>query len=429
MPRSQPEERWSNHAGQQPGWGGPARWQRGEADRQPADGGTSGWGGPPGWQGRRPPGARWIPVVVSLIFQLPGVAIVLHEWPSTLLVVAMLAAFASSFLLLLARTYPGPVVVAIGVLCMPAIALGGGPPFAAVPLAFAVVGAVVRGARTWAWGTVAGLAVLGPLTAWLVTGTTLALIRPLITALVLTLLVGVGEALRNRRERYREVSRQVAARRVSAAEAERVRIARELHDVLAHSLSQISVQAGVGLHLFDTQPDKAKEALAAIKTTSGQALEEVRGVLGFLRTEGEQAARSPEPDLARIPILVATYTRAGLDVTFDNTITTTPAPAVQLALYRIVQESLTNVGRHAQATVVGIQLKEDGRDYLLTVTDNGRGLDSDADNEGGGLLGMRERAELLGGRFEAANLPGDGFRVSARIPIRTLAQPADSGSL
>ncbi|HEY2558007.1 MAG TPA: ATP-binding protein [Diaminobutyricibacter sp.] len=155
----------------------------------------------------------------------------------------------------------------------------------------------------------------------------------------------------------------------------------------------------------------------------------VRGVLGFLRTEGEQAARSPEPDLARIPILVATYTRAGLDVTFDNTITTIPAPAVQLALYRIVQESLTNVGRHAQATVVAIQLKEDGRDYLLTVTDNGRGLDSDADNEGGGLLGMRERAELLGGRFEAANLPGEGFRVSARIPIRTLAQPADSGSL
>jgi signal transduction histidine kinase len=364
---------------------------------------------------------------VALIFQLPGVAIALHEWPSTLLVVAMLAAFASSFLLLLARTQPGPVVVAIGALCTPAIALGAGPPFAAVPLALAVVSAVVRGARTWAWGTVAGLAVLGPLTAYLVAGTTLALIRPLITALLLSLLVGVGEAIRNRRERYRELSRQVAARRVSAAEAERVRIARELHDVLAHSLSQISVQAGVGLHLFDTQPDKARDALAAIKTTSGQALEEVRGVLGFLRTEGEQAARSPEPDLARIPLLVATYMRAGLDVTFDNTITTIPAPAVQLALYRIVQESLTNVGRHAQAASVRIRLAEEGRDYVLTVTDDGRGIDPAVGTEGGGLLGMRERAELLGGRFEAANLPGGGFQVSAQIPIRTLAQPSDGG--
>jgi signal transduction histidine kinase len=310
---------------------------------------------------------------------------------------------------------------------MPAIALGGGPPFAAVPLAFAVVSAVVRGARTWAWGTVVGLAVLGPLTAWLVTGSTLSIIRPLITALILSLLVGVGEALRNRRERYREVSRQVAARRVSAAEAERVRIARELHDVLAHSLSQISVQAGVGLHLFDTQPDKAKEALAAIKTTSGQALEEVRGVLGFLRTEGEQAARSPEPDLARIPILVANYTRAGLDVAYDNALTSTPAPAVQLALYRIVQESLTNVGRHAQATTVRIRLTEEGRDYLLTVTDDGRGIADAAAHEGSGLLGMRERAELLGGRFEASNLPDGGFSVSARIPIRTLSKPAGSG--
>ncbi len=405
MRPSQPDERWSNHAGQQPGWGGA---------QAP-------------WQGRRPPGARWIPVVVALIFQLPGVVIAIHDWTSTLLVVAMLAAFASSFLLLLARSQPGPVVAAIGLLCTPAIALGIGPPFAAVPLALAVVSAVVRGARTWAWGTVAGLAVLGPLTAYLVSGTTLALIRPLITALILTLLVGVGEAIRNRRERYRELSRQVAARRVSATEAERVRIARELHDVLAHSLSQISVQAGVGLHLFDTQPDKAKEALAAIKTTSGQALEEVRGVLGFLRTEGEQAARSPEPDLARIPILVATYTRAGLDVAWDNAITSTPAPAVQLALYRIVQESLTNVGRHAQATTVLIRLEEDGRDYVLTVTDDGRGIDDSADHDGGGLLGMRERAELLGGRFEAANLSGGGFRVKAGIPIRTLAQPADGG--
>ncbi len=429
MPRSQHDESWTTHAGQRAGWDGPHGWQAGQNRFGSAEAnGNRGWNGPPGWDGRRPPGARWFPVVIALLLQVPGLFIALHDRADVLTVVAVLAAFASSFLLLLTRTHPGPVVAAVGVLCIPAIAIGWGPPFAAVPLALAVLSAVVRGARTWAWGTLAGLALLGPLAAFLVTASTVAMIRPLMTALVLCLLVGVGEAIRNRRERYREVSRQVAARRVSAAEAERVRIARELHDVLAHSLSQISVQAGVGLHLFDTQPDKAKEALSAIKTTSGQALEEVRGVLGFLRTESEQAARSPEPDLARVPILVDTYSRAGLGVTFDNALTTVPAPAIQLALYRIVQESLTNIGRHAQASTIAISLGEEGTDYVLAVTDNGRGIDESVTRDGGGLLGMRERAELLGGRFEAGNVASGGFRVSARIPIRTASESHGAGA-
>src|SRR5262249_23065165 len=158
-------------------------------------------------------------------------------------------------------------------------------------------------------------------------------IRPLVIALVLTLLVGVGEAIRGRRERYREVSRQIAARREAAAEAERLRIARELHDVLAHSLSQISVQAGVGLHLVEPRPEKARESLEAIKTVSSQALEEVRGVLGFLRADGsdgadDYAARAPEPDLARIPVLVETYRRAGLAVGYEQELSGAPSAAV-----------------------------------------------------------------------------------------------------
>lgn len=402
MPGSQPDESWQTRAAQ----------------------GARGWGGPPQWEGRRPPGAGWFPVVLSLIVQLPGVVIALSR-TDALMTTALLLAFASSFLLLTARTAPGPAVVAIGVLCTPAIAVGSGPPLVAVPLALAVVNAVVRGGRAWVWGTLAGLAIVGPVAAYLVSGSTVSIIRPLITTLVLTLLVGVGEALRNRRERYREFSRQVAARRQSAAEAERVRIARELHDVLAHSLSLISVQAGVGLHLFDSQPEKAREALDAIKTTSGQALEEVRGVLGFLRTESEQAARSPEPDLARIPILVDTYKRAGLTVDYSRTLSSTPTAAIQLAIYRIVQESLTNIGRHAQAQSISISLDEDDHDYRLTIADDGRGLTADS-VEGGGLLGMRERAELLGGRFEAANQPDGGFRVTARIPIRMVSGTAES---
>ncbi|MEY9953620.1 histidine kinase [Leifsonia sp. EB34] len=391
------------------------------ADSRPSG---SSWGEGRGWAhgpgpGRRPRGTIWVPVVLSVLLQFPGVLIAAHTSAGDpLTLAAVFVAFASSFLLLLARAYPGPVLVAIAVLCTPAIALTLGPPLAAVPLAFAVVGAVVRSARVWAWWTVAGVAVVGPLGAYLLVGRPEAVIRPLVIALVLTLLVGVGEAIRGRRERYREVSRQVAARRESAAEAERLRIARELHDVLAHSLSQISVQAGVGLHLFDSRPDKARESLEAIKSVSSQALEEVRGVLGFLRAEGYPATRAPEPDLGRIPVLVDTYRRAGLDVRYEDALTSVPSAASQLALYRIVQESLTNIGRHAQARTVTIRLAEDGGEYVLTVADDGRGL-PETETDGKGMIGMRERAELLGGRFETRATEGGGLTVEARIPLRT----------
>lgn len=377
--------------------------------------------GPEGGR-RRPAGAIWFPVVLSVLVQLPGVLIAAHsaaEDPWTL--TAVLVAVASSFLLLAGRAHPGLVVVAVAALCVPAIALTTGPPLAAIPLAFAVVGAVVRSARVWAWWTVAGIAVVGPVSALLLVGRPEAVIRPLIIALVLTLLVGVGEAIRGRRERYRDISRQIAARREAAAEAERLRIARELHDVLAHSLSQISVQAGVGLHLFDSRPEKARQSLEAIRAVSSQALEEVRGVLGFLRTEGYPAARAPEPDLARIPVLVDTYRRAGLDVRYDDGLTSVPPAATQLALYRIVQESLTNIGRHAQAATVSIALRETGEEYVLTVADDGRGIPG-ADSagtpvDGGkGMIGMRERAELLGGAFSTHETAGGGLTVEARIP-------------
>ncbi|MDN4596217.1 sensor histidine kinase [Leifsonia virtsii] len=387
----------------------------------PSDPGTGApWQRAPWARGEGPRGARWFAVLVAALLQLPGLAIAAAGASHDPLALALaLLAFAASFVLLAGRSYPGITVVATAVLCAPAIAVTTGPPFSAVPLAFAVVGAVVRGARVWAWGTLAGFAVAGPAAAYLLRGDAAAMIRPLIVALVLMLLIGVGEALRNRRERFREIARTVAARREAAAEAERLRIARELHDVLAHSLSQISVQAGVGLHLFDTRPEKARESLEAIKATSGQALEEVRGVLGFLRGPDGYAARSPEPDLARIPVLVDTYRSAGLEVDYDVELHSTPSAAAQLALYRIVQESLTNVGRHAQATTVRIHLVEEHGWLVLTVQDDGRGLPADMERrEGGrGMLGMRERAELLGGRFDARTPEGGGLLIEARLPL------------
>ncbi|WP_431221222.1 histidine kinase dimerization/phosphoacceptor domain-containing protein [Leifsonia xyli] len=254
------------------------------------------WPTPP-WAGRaRPHGAGWFAVVVAALLQVPGIVLAARDASRDPLTLGLaLLAFGASFVLLAVRRHPGPTVAVVAALCAPAIAVTTGPPLSAVPLAFAVISAVVRGARVWVWWTLAGFALAGPAAAFLLRGDAAAMIRPLIIALVLCLLVGVGEAVRNRGERYREVARTVAARREAAAEAERLRIARELHDVLAHSLSQISVQAGVGLHLFDSRPEKARESLEAIKATSSQALEEVRGVLGFLRGPDGYAARSPSP--------------------------------------------------------------------------------------------------------------------------------------
>jgi signal transduction histidine kinase len=393
----------------------------------PADSGARApehWQRVPWAERGRPRGTRWFAVVLALVLQSPGLVIAARDAQHDPLTLSfVLLGFAASFLLLAAREHPGIVVIGVAALCAPAIAVTFGPPFAAIPLAFAVVNAVVRGARVWAWWTLAGFALAGPAAAYLLRGQPAAMIRPLITALVLCLLVGVGEAIRNRRERYRDVARTIAARRESAAEAERLRIARELHDVLAHSLSQISVQAGVGLHLFDSRPEKARESLEAIKTTSGQALEEVRGVLGFLRGTEGYAARSPEPDLDRIPVLVETYRRAGLRVSYEAELTSTPSAAAQLALYRIVQESLTNVGRHAQASEVAIRLTERAGAFVLTVQDDGRGL-ADTDTDGKGMLGMRERAELLGGSFETRAAEGGGLVVEAHIPVGPAAREA-----
>jgi signal transduction histidine kinase len=212
-----------------------------------------------------------------------------------------------------------------------------------------------------------------------------------------------------------EFRRLASERRVSVAQAERVRIARELHDVLAHSLSQINVQAGVGLHLMDRQPDKARDAQASIKETSKSALDEVRSVLGMLRAEGAaiDAPLVPEPDLDRLPALVE---GSGLTVELDDRLAHAEVPGqVQLALYRIVQESLTNVSRHATGvTKVVASLAREDDQYVVSVRDDGRG-ETASESGGRGLLGMRERAELLGGHLTAGP-SGDGFEVRGVIP-------------
>ncbi|NUR60540.1 MAG: sensor histidine kinase [Catenulispora sp.] len=208
-------------------------------------------------------------------------------------------------------------------------------------------------------------------------------------------------------------AREQEARR--QASEERLGIARELHDVLAHSISLIAVQANVALEVMDRRPEQARIALSAIKDASRSALGEVRSVLTVLR--GDQAApRDPAPDLTRLAHLVEMAEAAGLKVALSVVGDLDAVPlAVSQAGYRIVQESLTNVVRHAGAARAWI-LVESAAGLRLRITDDGRGAPLGFDGTGNGLPGMRERAAALGGELTARPMPGAGFRIDARIP-------------
>ncbi len=368
----------------------------------------------------------WIPAILSFLVQVPatvalyrGVHVGWIGHASHASLADVIASIVGPVALLAARRLPGPVVAVAAVAASADIFVGppgGGPPY--VSLAFAIVSAIVRGARVWAWVSV-GCAWLGTILLAIVVEGRWTPGRAAATTFGILIVMGIGEAVRTRRERAAAYRGALAQRRQTELQAERVRIARELHDVLAHSLSQINVQAGVGLHLMERQPEKAADALASIKETSKTALEEVRAVLGVLRSEGAAAADAPlvpEPDLARLPGLVASVQAQGLEVALDDRLGGDVPRPLQLAFYRIVQESLTNVLRHAHARRATVELRREGERYVVEIVDDGSGTTGVASEGGRGLLGMRERAELLGGRLEAGPRPGGGFAVRAVIP-------------
>jgi signal transduction histidine kinase len=375
------------------------------------------------YRSRSTPGFRlWAPVILSLLVMVPPIFVQFTRgtgfervgyatWQEALLqfVIVIIGPVA----LIWARRFPGPVVAIVAVAaCVDLLLAAGedGPPY--IAFAFAIGSAIVRGARVWAWVAI-GASWLGTLLLGFSIGIDWQPYRVLGISFGILLVVGIAEGIRTRSDRYAAAMARVTSRRQTEVQAERVRIARELHDVLAHSLSQINVQAGVGLHLLEKQPEKAADALASIKETSKSALDEVRSVLGILRDGGSDAPLVPEPDLSRLDGLTASVIAQGVDVVLKNDLDDVPKPT-QLALYRIVQESLTNVVRHANATSARVELVETMDTYVATITDNGTGAVETSEG-GRGLLGMRERAELLGGTLEAGP-SGRGFRVRATIP-------------
>ncbi|HEV7622893.1 MAG TPA: sensor histidine kinase [Amnibacterium sp.] len=313
--------------------------------------------------------------------------------------------------LVLLRRRPGPAVVVVGASAVVALLLVPLPPVALLPFLVAIVAATVRGARSWAVGAASGALVL-PVAQFLLTRDPLTAVRSLGEVILLLAAVAAGEFARGRFLRMREAAVAAADRRRFAAEQERLRIARELHDVLAHSLSSITVQAGVGLHLAASRPEAATEALETIRGTSKEALNEVRAVLGLLRGD-EQAPVRPEPDLDQLAALVADVRRSGARVAFDDDLQPRPDRPVQLALYRIVQEALTNARRHAPGAAVEIALGREGDDAVARVRDTGAA--GAPIQPGNGILGMTERAALLGGTLRVDR--EDGWTlVEARIP-------------
>jgi signal transduction histidine kinase len=241
-------------------------------------------------------------------------------------------------------------------------------------------------------------------------------ILPFMVAVV----VVAGFAVANRRayvDSLRARAEQDARQRI---DEERLRIARELHDVVAHTMATINVQAGVAVHVLHTKPDAAADALQAIKAASKEGLRELRAILNVLRQADEADPTQPAPGVAQLETLVDGARRAGLQTTLTVTGHRFPLPAaVDLAAYRIVQESLTNAIRHAGPATALVKLGYDDDELRVDVADTGRGMPVGAVSEGTGhgLAGMRERAAAVGGSVETGPSPGGGYRVAARLPL------------
>jgi signal transduction histidine kinase len=372
----------------------------------------------PPWDGRperfRPPAGFVLlaPVVISFLVQVPaaiGIAFWQHVgWPAGLLQVALAAV--GPLALLGARRFPGVTVAVVAAAALADLLLTPdlGPPYLA--LAFAIVLAVARGAVVWAVASVV-VAWVAAIALGAVIGVSWHPFRIAFTTLVLAACFGIGWFVRVRRARAATYRAEALRRRQTAEERERVRIARELHDVIGHALSQINVQASVGLHLMDRDAEQARTALASIKDTSKTALEEVRSVLGVIR-DGE-APLAPQAELAELPRLVAGVRSPDLDAQLVDRLDAPPRRAVQFAAYRIAQEALTNVVRHASASRAVVTVDHVGDELVLTVDDDGAGLRG---AEGSGILGMRERASLLGGSVQLTPSPLGGTRVAAHLP-------------
>ena len=313
----------------------------------------------------------------------------------------------------------------VGVLCVAfAVTLGpSGSSAANLSLIVAFFVAATQGHRRAAWASIAAGFVwstwLGPL-AYHTKIASAGFALVLAAWLVVLVMAAEGVRMTRQRKSDAQAARQSETRR--RASDERLRMARDLHDVIGHNISLINFQAGVGLDLWDSQPEQAHTALTAIKAVSKDALGELRAMLGAFRQDEDEAPRSPLPGLARLGELVELTKAAGLAVTAEVEGGPRALPAgVDLAAYRIVQESLTNVARHAPSAQAIVRVAYECDGVIVEILNDGPAPGHDGTvvaGTGSGIAGMRERAVALGGHLAAGPKLGGGFAVRAHLPVR-----------
>ena len=346
----------------------------------------------------------WAAYLLALVSTLP--AAVRRLWPLPVLGVVLAASVAAQAI----GTGKDPSVVVAFVLYLVALRY---PRRTSAPI---LAGALVATSA----GTVAGGVALNHVEPGAIAA------RVLASAVVVTAGWVIGAAVRAQRA-YTEGLREQAERRAEshleegrrAVADERLRIARELHDVVAHGLSLIAMQAGVGNYVATAQPEEAARALASIEATSRTALREMRRLVGVLRDDDPPGpGLEPAPGLADLGRLITGTADAGVRVQLEVRGTRGGVPpGVDLAAYRIVQEALTNVVKHAQTAASRVVVTYEQDAILVEITDEGHGAAGVPARVGHGIAGMRERAGLYGGEFHAGPLPGRGFRVAARLPL------------
>jgi signal transduction histidine kinase len=242
-----------------------------------------------------------------------------------------------------------------------------------------------------------------------------------------------GDSMQYRRSYYvdleekaRRLERERDQQAQIAAATERARIARELHDVVAHNVSVMVVQAEGAAYAMDTSPEATRKALGAIADTGRSALAEMRRLLGVLRAQDGEADRAPQPGIDQLEDLLEQVKSTGVMVEFTVEGVPVELPqGVALAAYRIVQESLTNARKHGGATVKArVAMHYSEHELRLAVQDNGHGADAPTDGQGNGLTGMRERVAMFGGEFSAGPMLTGGFRVEAALPYESVRVPS-----
>ncbi|MCQ4205535.1 sensor histidine kinase [Streptomyces longispororuber] len=255
-----------------------------------------------------------------------------------------------------------------------------------------------------------------------ITGPFLWLVLPLVIGSRVRLRRAYLDSVHARAEHAEHTREEEARLRVTE---ERVRIARELHDVVAHHMALANAQAGTAAHLAPTHPEQAQRILSDLSRTTSSALYELTSVVGLLRQDGESDTDflEPAPGLDQLPAMLDAYRGAGLDVTLTTQGTPEPlSPGVDLTAYRIIQEALTNVTKHAAGTTAHVTLAYTGNRIVLTVTDDGTTAPSapaiGTGRGGYGLIGMRERAHSVGGDLRAGPRPEGGFLVTTALPLQ-----------